>query len=453
MQPNLFYSDERAAKLLDGGSSGISPLLFVSAKNLFQFGPLYAAGSAWLGLLNNNTGQIFLTKDLKAYEFGVVSLAHSFDTTYLYFSHQLFTTTVPATYAIRKIDLVGNFVDSFTFSRSPGYLSLYKIESISQNRILLWYRLFFNNTFQNLYYVAALNSQGQVYWDIPMISSTCWPTSHEYTRNKEIEIMLECNNDLYLERIDTLGNRLSHSLLYRQPSNYVINLSELKQAPDEGHYLLYGHLYSSTTSSTMQKMVKLDSQNRVVWEDSTLEDMQNFIVMQDGSVIGMINQSTSGPSAYQTKLIKWSANGQRLWTFQFQSSSVRRDFRYQGMLPTPEGDLILYGQGLGLGQSSQTMQFTRINNVGRVYDPTQPITSLPSTLSEKGLRVYPNPGQQGFFIEGDVRNKPVEILSTSGVLLGTFTPNESGFLSFPSQWPQGVYVIRIGSQHLRWVKD
>ena len=80
-----------------------------------------------------------------------------------------------------------------------------------------------------------------------------------------------------------------------------------------------------------------------------------------------------------------------------------------------------------------------------------PEWSWDSWTSQGELVVYPNPGQNGFWIECD--EGPVTISDIQGRVVRVLPDAPSARYVSADTWPEGVYIIRQGQHAARWIKQ
>lgn len=79
-------------------------------------------------------------------------------------------------------------------------------------------------------------------------------------------------------------------------------------------------------------------------------------------------------------------------------------------------------------------------------------TPIQSPTADTHLSVYPNPTEDALLIDGAEQDTPISIFSMSGNLVQTQTAAQGSNKIDVSTLPDGLYVLRLGSETFKFTK-
>ena len=126
---------------------------------------------------------------------------------------------------------------------------------------------------------------------------------------------------------------------------------------------------------------------------------------------------------------------------------VRRQWLQEGRLNAPAiADMDGDGKPeMVLGISTGGLRFY----TGDTTSIGLPEWPSPWSSPEDALKLYPNPGQQGFWVSGT--SGDLKVINVQGQTFWTGKTEEPTYIS-AANWPAGVYIVQGGSHVGRWVK-
>lgn len=283
-----------------------------------------------------------------------------------------------------------------------------------------------------------------------------------------INLVYNIASQTYLFTIDTTGALIQSRLVYTNPSRYNINHANLWASPLGGYYLcVHADPGPSPVYGDVMRVVRLNNNFNVVWSVEYKSDRFDFAQPDiHGNVYGLRYARSPIPGRTDTvtrmELMRVNPSGQLavLKTFQMTKTVDRGGFSNFAYI-----DSTLFGVGSVSGRWGTTKQgdsyayAVRVKGLPPVYEPYIEgvgVNAVSQQIETKAApySLVPNPTSNYTWVNGLVgRSQPYRLHNAMGqqVMAGVL-PVEAPELDV-QHLPSGVYVLTIGQQKLRLVRE
>lgn len=211
-------------------------------------------------------------------------------------------------------------------------------------------------------------------------------------------------SDIMILKTNSLGNQLWQKKL---STNFIEGaLGAFEQS--DGNYIVYGYRYITSTDR-QSYIAKLDSNRDIVWEKKYgtpyLESIISLKELDDGNFIASaVGRKISNPNVVYGQLIKFSSNGDTLWSRLYGGDSGAH-YAYAVSLAA-DGGFIFVGSTLDSG-IDQDMWIVKTDSLGitcdtidccypdslcnEYIDTTVGLINVPIIENKSQINAYPNP--------------------------------------------------------------
>ena len=207
---------------------------------------------------------------------------------------------------------------------------------------------------------------------------------------------------------------------------------------------------------------KLDSLGNLIWakdfarSSGDPSEIYNFVSiheMHDGNFIAAgadydLTQSQPG-DAPRIRMMVMSANGDSLWSQQYDHSTGTDDDYLFDMKPTSDGGYIMCGYVIHSSPTNNDALVIKVDSIDCVnYVNGCQSVGIKAPHPPKGeFIVYPNPNNGNFIIETiNIENATLEVYNVSGQLIQKTQITHKGKIDISEQ-PSSIYFVKVIQQN------
>ncbi|MCF8217499.1 MAG: T9SS type A sorting domain-containing protein [Bacteroidales bacterium] len=353
--------------------------------------------------------------------------------------------TVVNWFAFVKETMDGNYLIGGEYDQYCIDMNRYgHLLKVNKNGEILWTRTYDN--IRGIYDIALTPDSGFVFPDFNM---GYWLNKTDKNGNVQWRIKISSDQHVASGQIAMTSN---NEIVTFAPYIYEYN-----------PYTFYGHMH----------IVKYDLNGNKLWDKkySTYERIGNYGLLEqfeleilpDGDIVAagtasVAHETDSMKGGYKGFLMRFNNQGDSLWCKYYNFSHFNSACQFLDLVLMDDGGFLAVGDFSPHDQSYQTgCWLVRTDSMGKA--PGAYTLDIKKYLQKQqgGLEVYPNPGNNHFYVEG-VNGSILQVFSQNGRKLFEQELNTGRNKIEMGEYLYGVYYLRLIDEKQRivgitkWIK-